>query len=98
MDNKDRFLAFEVQDMNSMAKMIYLYDPDRNAVVMIESTERTTMNMYMVVDKDFPWMCRNAYEYFQCIYKKANSINENSIRFLHWIDPRNLRPFPKTSQ
>lgn len=93
--NKDIFMAFEVEDTVSKEHMIFLYDPDRNAVVMINVTDRNNIFVYEVVEKNFPFLSKNAYEYFEALYKKSIVFNINSIKFIQWINPQTLRPFSK---
>jgi hypothetical protein len=85
--------AFEVQDMNNMAKFVYLYDPNNEAVVMYCTTDRKSPYFIeMVNKKPFPLNCINAFEYFKQLWQKALLFNAMNIKFLHWVEPKTFEP------
>lgn len=89
--NGKNFCAFEVEDLGSKDRMIFIYDPRQNCVVALRSTRLTELSIAFVVERNFPFLCRTAWDYFMTLYKKSTSMNENMIKFVRFVNPATLQ-------
>jgi hypothetical protein len=80
--------AFEIQDLNNMAKFVYLYDPSNEVVAMYCTSDRKSVFVVDILQGKFPFGCINAWEYFRQVWQKSLLFNTFNIKFLHWVHPR----------
>ena len=89
--NGKHFCAFEVEELATKERLMYIYDPRQNCVVALRSTNLSELSIAFVVETNFPWFSKNAWEYFQKLYQKSISHNENMIRFVRFVNPANMQ-------
>ena len=89
--NGKNFCAFEVEELATKEKLIFIYDPRQNCVVALRSTHLTQLSIAFIVERNFPFLCKNAWDYFMTLYRKSTVSNENMIRFVRFINPATLQ-------
>ena len=95
MDDKTR-CAFEVEDVQTRKNYSFVYEP-ASGIINMFNTSRGEGNQLLTSmpndsnDKpDFPFKCKNAYDYF--IYMYGKSLRDGRICFLGWVTPDTFVP------
>ena len=85
------FCAFEVIELGTNEKMMFIYDPRQNCVVALRSTDIKRLSIAFIVETNFPFLCKNAWDYFMTLYKKSTASNENMIKFVRFVNPATMQ-------
>lgn len=85
------YCAFEVMELGTNEKLMFIYDPKQNCVVALRSTNLQQLSIAFIVETNFPFLCKNAWEYFMTLYKKSKSMNENMIKFVRFVNPATMQ-------
>lgn len=93
LQNKYILQAFEVEDINTRQNFTFKYNPYDESVTTIDTTINKPSKVIIFYNKDFPFECKSAYDYFVYLYNKSLTHKDNTnIFFIGWVNPSNYLP------
>jgi hypothetical protein len=98
-----RKTAFEVEVINSRKNYVFKLDEGANRVYLYDTSRKSNGIGYKreligvfpskgTHGGTFPWGCKTAAEYFNCLYKKSMIFSFENPVFIGWVDPETFEP------